>query len=264
MNDIPALIAALKAQAWQRAAGNTLIAAEQLIEWHAAAAFERLTTLPLPEEIAGLIERLNNPALVMATGAPTMLDFVSSTSDMKSAAAALQRLAQEVERLNERLENNHLYEHKDGQMVRVEVSPGSIPDGIDCRNETIKLQDERNDRLAARITELEAHCIRLGQGGAERYWEERWRTDNARIAELEADLKQHQDLNAAEHEILLQVHAERDAIRAKTIEKCIDVLERLPWADKDQNATLIHAIGAIRTLARNETDSSMTQAVVRR
>jgi hypothetical protein len=42
----------------------------------------------------------------------------------------------------------------------------------------------------------------------------------ARIRDLEADLKQHQELNAAEHEFLLQVTAERDAIEAATIRDC--------------------------------------------
>lgn len=34
-------------------------------------------------------------------------------------------------------------------------------------------------RLRARIAELESHCERLGQGGAERYWEARWRDEKA-------------------------------------------------------------------------------------
>ncbi|MEW3667522.1 hypothetical protein QOZ79_33675, partial [Pseudomonas aeruginosa] len=32
---------------------------------------------------------------------------------------------------------------------------------------------EAHDAAMARVAELEAHCVRLGQGGAERYWENR-------------------------------------------------------------------------------------------
>lgn len=40
----------------------------------------------------------------------------------------------EIERLRERLEMTHAY---DATRKRVAVEPGSIPDGIDCRDETI-------------------------------------------------------------------------------------------------------------------------------
>jgi len=42
--------------------------------------------------------------------------------------------------LHERLEDNHVYVGPD--MVRKEVPPGSIPDGISCRNETIRMLQE--------------------------------------------------------------------------------------------------------------------------
>lgn len=42
------------------------------------------------------------------------------------------------------------------------------------------------EQQAARIKELEAHCVRLGQGGAERYWEGRWRDADAELAALKA------------------------------------------------------------------------------
>ena len=44
---------------------------------------------------------------------------------------------------------------------------------------------EAHDAAMARVAELEAHCVRLGQGGAERYWENRWRDADARLQELE-------------------------------------------------------------------------------
>lgn len=57
------------------------------------------------------------------------------------------KLRADVERLNERLENNHIFECHDGEMVRVEVEPGKIPDGIGCRNATIDLLTEKCERL---------------------------------------------------------------------------------------------------------------------
>lgn len=45
--------------------------------------------------------------------------------------------------------------------------------------------EQQRDSALARVAELEAHCVRLGQGGAERYWENRWRDADARLQELE-------------------------------------------------------------------------------
>lgn len=70
--------------------------------------------------------------------------------------AEIDRLRAEVARLHERLEDNHWFEHVDGEMVRVDVEPGSVPDGIECRDETIKLQDENIDRLRAALAETRA------------------------------------------------------------------------------------------------------------
>ena len=46
--------------------------------------------------------------------------------------------------------------------------------------------NSQTDNLFTKVTELEseierlnAHCKRLGEGGAERYWEERWRDEKA-------------------------------------------------------------------------------------
>jgi len=108
---------------------------------------------------------------------------------------------------------------------------------------------------AARIRELEAHCNRLGQGGAERYWENRWRDADARIRELEEQvylrhsgyldmlrraakaeaernqykddyLRRHKDVGdemerrIAAEQRAEKAEAERDAIEAATIERC--------------------------------------------
>ena len=46
----------------------------------------------------------------------------------------------------------------------------------------------RIQQLTARVDELDEHCRRLGRGNAERYWEERWRDDYARLQAAEASL----------------------------------------------------------------------------
>lgn len=41
------------------------------------------------------------------------------------------------------------------------------------------------EKAASRVEDLEAHCIRLGQGGAERYWEGRWHDEVENVKKLE-------------------------------------------------------------------------------
>ncbi len=75
------------------------------------------------------------------------------------AREALPALLAEVERLEARLEVDHVYTLVDGEMVREEVPPekrGEYPDGIDCRDETIKLLEEDRERLKARLKQYEA------------------------------------------------------------------------------------------------------------
>lgn len=50
-----------------------------------------------------------------------------------------------------------------------------------------------NGKMQSRIAELEAHCVRLGQGGAERYWEGRWRDADAQIGDLVAHIERQDD-----------------------------------------------------------------------
>ncbi|HGM6849956.1 hypothetical protein [Pseudomonas aeruginosa] len=53
------------------------------------------------------------------------------------------------------------------------------------QRELLRSVTAERDAALARVAELEAHCVRLGQGGAERYWENRWRDADARLQELE-------------------------------------------------------------------------------
>lgn len=64
----------------------------------------------------------------------------------------------EIARLNERLEAtfHFVFDADSGEMKRVECKPGDIPDGIDCRNETIHQQNGHIERLAALLKEADA------------------------------------------------------------------------------------------------------------
>lgn len=53
------------------------------------------------------------------------------------------RLKEENERLHTRLEDNYCWQTVNGKWVKIAVEPGSIPDGIECRDETIRLLQER-------------------------------------------------------------------------------------------------------------------------
>lgn len=55
-------------------------------------------------------------------------------------------LRAEVERLHDRLEDNRTF---DTQGNRVPCEPGTIPDGIECRDETIRVQQRELERLQA-------------------------------------------------------------------------------------------------------------------
>jgi hypothetical protein len=68
-------------------------------------------------------------------------------------ADLLDEAAGELERLHQRLEDSH---YVDNAGNRVACEPGSIPDGIECRDTTIDMQDRLIDRLWYRIEELEA------------------------------------------------------------------------------------------------------------
>lgn len=88
-------------------------------------------------------------------------------------------------------------------------------------NEAKVLMAER-DAAQARLAELEAHCIRLGQGDAERYWENRWREDSARLVELERKLEEEEGSHL--ETIKQRDHAEHWADElAKAIAEHLDV-----------------------------------------
>jgi DNA repair exonuclease SbcCD ATPase subunit len=56
----------------------------------------------------------------------------------------------QIKKLHARLEMDHAFVMDDlttGELRRIEIEPGIIPDGIECRDDTIRLQDEQIERL---------------------------------------------------------------------------------------------------------------------
>jgi hypothetical protein len=179
----------------------------EIWEGHLKEAISRLAASALPGEIAGLIERAE---------AQAMSRWGGPNNEHKNClewhlAAALQRLARENVMLKDRshrigVEVTEAFADNQRQRARiaeleVEAERRFSPEAMEAMDrENTRLcegwaaQSVRAEKAEARIAELEAHCVRLGQGGAERYWEERWRT----------------------------LQAEQDAIRAKMIEECLN------------------------------------------
>lgn len=72
----------------------------------------------------------------------------------------------EIERLRSRLEIDFVWQLDEptGEMKRV-PAPAGMPDGIECRDETIRLQDENVETLRSRLAAAESKAQALsGQG----------------------------------------------------------------------------------------------------
>jgi len=91
-------------------------------------------------------------------------------TDDAESDAIIARLRTELATLHERLEDNRTYTG-DGQ--RIEHEPGTIPDGIFCRDETIKLQDEYIETLEAELAEArkDAERYRHVRQAPKGWWE---------------------------------------------------------------------------------------------
>ena len=72
------------------------------------------------------------------------------------AADILAAQAAEIERLHTRLEDNFMFILRNGEFVREACEPGTIPDGIECRNETIKGIEEQRNALRAELAKMTA------------------------------------------------------------------------------------------------------------
>ena len=100
--------------------------------------------------------------------------------------AEVERLDAEVERCHERLEMTHRYRcvnPETGETARVDIPRAERSfayDGIDCRDETIRLQDRAVDELRAEVERLRgAGDAVLGSFGPD---DERWFSDEMRDA----------------------------------------------------------------------------------
>lgn len=83
---------------------------------------------------------------------------LTQTADRKTYRAymlttALEKnQAKEISKLRRRLEMNHVWVLRNGKMHRRRLEPGEyVPDGIACRDETIKQQDQYINELRIRI-----------------------------------------------------------------------------------------------------------------
>lgn len=79
---------------------------------------------------------------------------------------------------------------RDGWLVEVGIEKAVIASRL---TERIARTVAAIPDMLARIKDLEEYCERLGQGGAERYWEGRWRdekAENDRLRALVAELRE--------------------------------------------------------------------------
>lgn len=80
--------------------------------------------------------------------------WTSEALTISLARALLVREA-EIQKLRDRLEIAHVWQMVDGTMTRVPAPEGEeIPDGIACRDETIRLQDRRIAELEDQVRTL--------------------------------------------------------------------------------------------------------------
>ena len=84
--------------------------------------------------------------------------FDAYIDNLRSAVSAkIAALTARLAELHERLEDNVCFDLAGN---RIEVEAGSIPDGITCRDETIKLQDAAINGLEAKLAEFEQDALR--------------------------------------------------------------------------------------------------------
>lgn len=89
-------------------------------------------------------------------------------TDEEIVARALLARDAEVRKLRERLEMDRVWQVIDGKMVEVPVPEGvDIPDAIECRDETIRLQDRRIAELEEQVRALKTAGEPSADGGKE-------------------------------------------------------------------------------------------------
>lgn len=110
------------------------------------------------QAVREMAERLG--VLAFDKSAPAkVIQAASLASDMLLA------LVEERDSLYARLEMVEAY---DGEGNRISVEPYSIPDGIEARDATIRLLDDRVKALTARVEAAEAERDRLAEANAKK------------------------------------------------------------------------------------------------
>jgi regulator of replication initiation timing len=76
--------------------------------------------------------------------------------DIKKLTEENKKLKEENKRLHERLEDSiaYVFNRDTGELEEVTVEPGFVPDGIACRDETIKLLKDKIIELGDEIKKL--------------------------------------------------------------------------------------------------------------
>lgn len=91
-------------------------------------------------------------AVKMGTDLAGTIAKLKANGFQYATAGDTRRLIEEIERCHGRLEIDHVYRAVNGAMRRVELpfeDRAVIPDGISCRDETIKLLDAHRDAISA-------------------------------------------------------------------------------------------------------------------
>jgi hypothetical protein len=209
-DDIAALILEIQARIDAEGCGPEW-AAGMTLDHRIIKSLERLTVPshlsegPLPEEIAGLINRLRHPGFTIGVTGTYVLYEPATVKDMFESAAALERMARENERLNVILGN-----HGVTQLEKTEIM-------LKQADRIIELEDRLNDFTDPKMPGM----VSVGLFNTERETCDRIRSDNdslrARIRELEAE----RDAERDRAELWKTANGPLHAIKAKTIEECI-------------------------------------------
>lgn len=131
-------------------------------------------------------------------------------------AAAWVEAVGEIERLRERLEITHVYvSDKAGGLTRRELGPDeTVPDGIECRDETIKLLNSNIDTLRKNVTRLEGDLAAARRDALE---------DAAKLCDTWTNVYARSAINDADSALHVERHELREDL-CKTLAAAIRAL----------------------------------------
>lgn len=94
-----------------------------------------------------------------------------ASNEVIKAGLLMENAADEITCLRARLEMNVAYQMIDGVMTKIAVEPGFMPDGIECRDETIKLQDNYIKDLRSQNATMREAANELLHASPADYWD---------------------------------------------------------------------------------------------